>query len=124
MRRFVVLSTAALAIVLTIIAMSGCGLSKPNGSEYLGTWDGAVPTNWTGSACTCPIEISKVGENFVVKSQNACAVCTENDGIYTVTPEGSLKGGPGGASVILFDKAKNQTVLSFSGKLWPVTKRQ
>lgn len=114
-------------LIVLISAVFGCGPSKPNGSEYLGKWDGATALGGAGIPFECPLDITKNGESFLVSVEGhggsqsyeeaQHVVCGEYEGIYTLTPEGNLKGGPMGMRVMSFDREKNQVVLSGGGGL-------
>ena len=121
MRRLVTRSAMWPAIVLVAILVS-CG--KPSGSEYLGKWSGAT----TPSGCPCLLEISRNGESFLLKVDDAqCAshgICAGGGGLFTLTPDGNLKGGRTGADLISFDKTSNQAVLSALGQLQYLKKIQ
>lgn len=107
-------SKLLIAIVLTA-ALFACGPSKPSGSEYLGKWDGATVDDPVLGTTKCPVVISRNGESFLVKVEDAH--CSAYQGIYTLTPEGNLKGGPMGTVVMSLDKSQNQIVLSAGGGL-------
>jgi hypothetical protein len=116
--RFAVALTVVLGAVLV-----ACGPSKPTGSDYLGKWEGTIEA-LTGSDGPCHLDISKVGESFVIKSERqTIGNCVFYEGIAILTPEGNLRRGNGlGEMVVSFDKNKNQAVVSGSGKLRYLTK--
>ena len=125
MRHFVTRSAAWLVLCVLVAALVACGPSKPNGSDFLGNW-GFTGSCWTGSRSNCGFNISKNGESFLIKTVlDQCAqTCRPYQGIFTLTPEGNLKGGPMGMIVLSFDKAKSQIVASAGGDLVYWTKTQ
>jgi hypothetical protein len=117
MRIFVRLTLAvALAAVL-----AGCGLSKPNGSEYLGKWN-ATETGSLGFVVTCPLDISRNGASFLitVEGPEQGDMCKVYQGIYTLTPEGNLTNGN---VVFSFDKEANRIAVSNVGPVQFLKKR-
>ena len=107
-------ATTVFAIILTTTLL-GCGPSKPTGSEYLGKWT-ATDENM-GSVFSCPLDIAKNGESFVVTLEGPPQgdMCKNYTGIYSLTPDGSLKGGAAGMVALSFDKASNRVALSLNG---------
>jgi hypothetical protein len=65
----------------------------------------------------CPLDISKNGESFVITLEGVRKgdMCNQYEGIFTLTPEGNLKGGPMGSVQFSFDKATNRVALSSKG---------
>jgi hypothetical protein len=118
MRNLVRHSATWVVLGVLVAALAACGPSKPTGSEYLGNWS-FTTTCWSGSRSTCGFDISKNGESFLIKTVvDECAQsCKPYQGIYTLTPEGNLKGGTLGMIVLSFDKAKGQIVSSGGGEL-------
>ncbi|MGA3262904.1 MAG: hypothetical protein ABSC47_02535 [Terracidiphilus sp.] len=110
MRRFVITCAAGLAVALAI-ALVACGPSKPTGAEYLGKWEAmSIGTD------ACQIDISRNGESFIMTlDQSMGSVCDKYEGIFTLTPEGNLKGGPMGQMILSYDKGKNRVALSYNG---------
>ena len=119
------LQTKVLLAVVLIAGLAACGQSKPSGTEYLGNWS-LTTTCWTGSESKCVFDISRNGESFVIKKvADECAQqCQGHEGIFTLTPEGNLKGGQLGMMVLSFDKAKSQIVFSGGGKMQYLSKTQ
>ena len=122
MRRLVIAGAVALSVILAA-ALVACGPSKPNGSDYLGKWEGTIPA-LTGNEGPCHLDISKVGESFVIKSERqTIGNCVFYEGIYTLTPEGNLRyGSSAGEVIISFDPSKNQAVVSLGGVIRYLTK--
>lgn len=104
--------TVAAAILMSA-ALFSCG---PSGNDYLGKWRWSTSC-WTGSRVDCVLEISKTGDSFVMKSVgDTCSTC-KLEGIFALTPEGTLKGGEMGQLVLAFDKAKDQVLLNAGGEI-------
>jgi hypothetical protein len=101
---------AATVGVFLVTLLTACGQIKQTGTEYLGRW------NLSEDYCKCVLEIAKNGESFVIKSNNntmnACDAC-RIETILTLSPEGNLTSG--GVTLLSFDKAKNQVILSIGG---------
>jgi len=122
-KRALVPTMVLLAVVL-LAALVARGQSKPTGSDYLGKWEGTIDS-LTGGDGPCHLEISSLGVSFVMKSvRQTIGNCVHYEGVFTLTPEGNLKGGQMGELLISFDKAKNQAVVSGMGKLRYLTKAQ
>jgi hypothetical protein len=112
-------STLAVVVLTVLVA---CGRSKPSGSDYLGNWGGTVESI-TGDEGPCHLSISSVGQSFVIKSERqTIGNCAAYEGIWTLTPEGNLKGGPMGSMLISYDNTTKQAVVSGLGKLRYLTK--
>lgn len=124
MRRFVVTGAAELAFILTTVLVA-CGPSKPNGSAYLGKWEGTGRDTMNGFDVPCHFDISTVGQSYLIKGEGpVLGNCKEFGGIFILTPEGNLKRGSGfGELVISYDKDKNQAIVSAGGevKYWTRT---
>ena len=105
---------------LMVVALVGCGPSKPSGSEYLGKWD-ITTKGGIGLPVECRLNISQNGESFLIsdatEDKSWHQVCGKYDGIYTMTPEGNLKGPAMGMPLMSFDKVKNQVIVSGGGEL-------
>jgi hypothetical protein len=103
-----------------LIATAGCGpggLSKPTGEEYLGTWEGTIETS-VGGEGPCHLSIARLNQSFVVKSERqTIGNCQVFEGIFTLTSEGNLKGGPMDGLLISHDKSSDKAVVSGAGKL-------
>src|SRR2546422_628949 len=103
-------------VLFTLLA--GCGLSKPGASSYLGRWEGTVD-GVGASGIRCVVAASKLAESIVIKTENAGAnvgACRDvYDGIFTLTPEGSLtKSGPMGMNTtVQFNKADGTLAVSY-----------
>lgn len=116
------LRTADLSWVGLMAALVACGSSKPTGSQYLGKWEGSIESI-TGSDGRCHQGITKLNESFLIKSERQTnGNCANYGGIFTLTPEGNLKGGPMDMIVISFDQTKNVAVVSMGGELHYLTK--
>ena len=125
LRRKVLLSPGGLAVVL-IAALVACGPSKPNGSEYLGSWEATWRTPGFESLYSCPLDISRNGESFLIKVEGEFSngtICSSYRGIFILTPEGNLRGGPMESVLLSFDREKNQVALSFRGNVQYLKKR-
>ncbi|MGA2991348.1 MAG: hypothetical protein ABSD88_12800 [Candidatus Korobacteraceae bacterium] len=119
MRKF-----AMLGVVVLVAALVACGPSKPTGADYLGKWN--ATRNIDGSLYKCPLDISKNGESFLitVEGENSGnSICKRYGGIFTLTPEGNLKGGPLGMALLSFDKEKNRVALNYGSDVQFLTKR-
>ena len=105
--------TKVLVAFILMSALLGCGQFKSNGSIYLGKWH-ENKNDFNGQPYTCLMDISRNGESFIVKEAIAGAPLGScfYSGIYTLTPEGNLKGGPMGVVSLSFDKNKNQIIIS------------
>src|SRR5665213_1180694 len=122
MRRPLVVGAIGVSVALAA-ALVACGPAKPTGSDYLGKWEGTIET-LAGGEGQCHLDISKVGESFVIKNERqTIANCALYEGITTLTPEGNLHRGSGlGEMVVSFDKNKDQAIVSAGGKLRYLTK--
>jgi len=125
MRQLITRCASCLALAVLVAALGACGPSKPSGSDYLGNWS-FTKACWTGSPSNCGLNISKNGESFIIKTVvDECAQnCQAFQGIFTLTPEGNLKGGPMGMIVLTFDRTKSQIMASSGGDLEYWTKTQ
>jgi hypothetical protein len=85
----------------------------PNGSVYLGKWSVSINRDNSGYLHQCPVDISRSAATFIVQVDSNDATCKELEGLYTLTPEGNLKGSPGGT--FSFDSTKSQVILSGYG---------
>jgi hypothetical protein len=114
-----VLTTVIVAFVL-LAALVGCGQSKPTGSEFLGKWEVTIMEG------PCHLDISRLGENFVIKSERQITGnCEAFEGVYTLTPEGNLKKGGDLMTVLIsFDKTNNRAVVSGLDRLRYMTRAQ
>jgi hypothetical protein len=106
------------ALLFSIIAcLIACGPTAPKAGDYLGKWEGTVEA-LTGNEGQCHLDISAVGQSFVVKSERQrIGNCVAYEGIWTLTPEGNLKGGPLGSMLISYDKPTRRAVVSGLGQL-------
>ena len=110
-------TVAAATMALLLIIATSCGKSRPSSSNYLGKWEGTVES-LTGSEGRCHLDISTVGESLVIKSERQrIGNCVAYEGVWTLTPEGNLKGGPMGSMLISYDKKATQAVVSGLGGL-------
>jgi len=110
-------SASVMVTVLSLGIFTSCGQSRPTPSNYLGKWEGTVEA-LTGSEGRCHLDISPVGQSFVIKSERQqIGNCAAYEGVWTLTPEGNLKGGPMGSMLISYDKTKSQAVVSGLGQL-------
>jgi hypothetical protein len=106
-------------VAFSILVLLACGPAKPDGSKYLGKWEGTIEGSF-GEVGSCHLDISKLGESFVIKSERQTfGNCAGYEGVVTLTPEGNLTNG---GMVLSFDKAKNQVVVSGFNKLRYLTK--
>ena len=105
-----------------VAALVGCGPSKPSGSEFLGKWEATSMDKYV-----CPLVISRNGASFLITVEGefggSGAICEEYRGIFTLTPEGNLKGGPMGSTLFFFDQQKNQIAASYFGEVQYLKKR-
>jgi hypothetical protein len=105
---FLMLSFLMLCFLATSVAHA-----QSKGSAYLGKWEGSVES-LTGREGACHLEISRVGESFTIESKRqTIGNCEAYVGIFTLTPEGNLKGN----IIIAYDKPKNRAIVSGLGKL-------
>ena len=108
-----------LLVALAISILVACAPARPNGSEFVGKWGGLRAQGGTDAMYDCPLDIARNGASFLLKidstDSTTTVVCRVYEGIYTLTPEGNLKGGPLGMVSLSFDKAKRQVVLSANG---------
>ena len=104
-------------IALLLAALVACGPAKPSGSEYLGKWEATIKGG-TDAVYACPLDIARNGESFGITIEDKTTVgriCSPYEGVYTLTPEGNLKGGELERVLISFDKEKNQVAFSYGG---------
>lgn len=110
-----------LAIAVVVPVLSACRPAKADGSAFLGKWAGLTAQGGTGATYDCPLAISQNGASFIVRIDSADntdrVVCSDYEGIYVLTPEGNLKGGPLGTVLFSLDKAEGQLILSAGGGL-------
>jgi hypothetical protein len=108
-------------LLLSIIASAlSCGPAAPKGDDYLGKWEGNAES-LIGNECH--LDISAVGQSYVVKSERQrIGNCAVYEGIWTLTPEGNLKGGPLGNILISYDKKTSKAVVSGLGQLRYLTR--
>src|SRR5207253_885169 len=115
-------------LLLTAILIAefvACGNSKSR--VFLGKWEGTGTTmagagNLGGmyqTSCKCQLDISSNGESFIIKNDTPRSQCDcqRYEGIYTLTPEGNLKGGPLGMTTMSFDSAAHRIAVSGGGGL-------
>lgn len=107
-------------VIATIVIASflACGPSKPTGEEYLGKWS----ATWSegGGSYLCPLVIARNGNSFLITVEGEFAngnICSTCRGIFTLTPEGNLKGGPMDMVVLSYDKANDRIILSYGGQI-------
>jgi hypothetical protein len=110
---------------------AGCGPSKPDGSDYLGKWEGTVTQEVISlngdvkSNYDCHLVISKTGETFMIKSEGENVdVCDQmNGGLYTLTSEGNLKNASSFIPIVIsLEEEKNRAVVSVNGEMRHLTK--
>jgi len=113
----------ATGLLLSIIAfVFSCGPTAPKGDDYLGKWEGTVES-LIGNDGQCHLDISAVGQSYVIKSERQrIGNCAAYEGIWTLTPEGNLKGGPLGNMLISYDKKTARAVVSGLGPLRYLTR--
>lgn len=105
----------AIVGIALVAFFSACGYHKPNGSVYLGHWEGTA-TGGLGYKIPCLMEISKIGESYLVKGMDdKRQPCSIFMGVYILTPEGNLRGGVMNAAVFSFDKENNRLIFSLNG---------
>ena len=111
------------AFLLTIITFTfACGPAAPKGDDYLGKWEGTVES-LIGNEGQCHLDVSAVGQSYVIKSERQrVGNCSAYEGIWTLTPEGNLKGGPLGNMLISYDKKTGRAVVSGLGQLRYLTR--
>ena len=109
---------AMLATVSLIVALlATCGQSRPSSSDYVGKWEGTVES-LTGSDGHCYLDISPLSQSLVIKSvRQRVGNCAAYEGVWTLTPEGNLKGGPLGNILIAYDKKSGRAAVSGFGRL-------
>jgi hypothetical protein len=102
----------AAASTLCVISLITCGPSKPKASDYIGHWEGPNRTG-SGSERPCHLHISLVGESLVVKSEDQRSErCEDYAQVLSLSDDGTAKGGPMGMITLLFDKEKNEIIVS------------
>ena len=109
-----IVSSRVGVLVLSIVVLIavGCGPSKPTLSDYVGHWEGTYRGD-LGGEYACHLEVSVVGQSAVVKSEDQTfRPCETYAQVYSVNTDGTLKGGPMGAVTLLFDKAKDEIIVS------------
>ena len=120
------LKTKVFLGVALVAALVACGPSKPTGSEYLGKWE-ATWRGDVGGVYPCPLDISRNGTSLLITVEGEFggtgSICSEYRGIFTLTPEGNLKGGPMERVLLSFDKEKNRVALSARGQVQYLKKR-
>jgi uncharacterized small protein (DUF1192 family) len=86
---------------------------KARGSQYIGRWRFSTPQSG------CVLDISANGAAFLVKriSGDEYGECPNHEGIYTLTPAGTLKGGPLDMNALSLDAAKGEVISSSGGTL-------
>jgi hypothetical protein len=99
----------SLSIVCAFLA---CGPSKPAASDYLGAWKGA-----TAERCECLLDVSRNATSFVLKNLSNCRPCERYEGLYTLSADGNLTGGPMNSISISYDKQRQQAAFSPGGGL-------
>lgn len=117
-----------LLVVMCSTVLLGCSPGKPDGSDYLGRWDGATERGFTGARYQCPLVITRNGASFLVtvleEHGGTDGICSPYRGIFTLTPEGNLKGGSSFDEVVFsHDKANNRMILSSDGRVQFLTAR-
>jgi hypothetical protein len=106
----------------TVLSSRATAASKPSTTNYLGKWEGTIEL-FDASEGVCHLDISKVGENFVVDSERqTIGNCEAFVGIFTLTPGGSLRGGSTGSVVIAYDRERGRAIVSGLGKLRYLTR--
>lgn len=116
--------TAAFMAITLAASLMACGPSKSSGSEYLGKWEGTWKSSGTYS---CPLEISRNGESFLVTVEGehggTGAICEDFRGVFTLTPEGNLKGVSMETSLFFYDRQKDRVAFSSYGEVQYLKKR-
>lgn len=117
------LNPAVAVLLLSILGVSfACGPAAPKGDDYLGKWEGTIEA-LTGSEGQCHLDVSPVGQSYAIKSERQrIGNCSAYEGIWTLTPEGNLKGGPLGSMLISYDKTTGKAVVSGLGQLRYLTR--
>jgi len=111
------------ALLVSIIALAfACGPTAPKGDDYLGKWRGAAES-LIGNEGQCHLDVSAVGQSYVIKSERQrIGNCAAYEGIWTLTPEGNLKGGPLGNILISYDRTTRKAIVSGLGQLRYLTR--
>ncbi|CAG0971149.1 hypothetical protein ANRL2_01652 [Anaerolineae bacterium] len=103
--------------VLILGILMSCGQARPTPANYLGKWEGTVEA-LTGGEGRCHLDISPLGQSFLIKSERQLiGNCEAYEGIWTLTPEGNLTGGPMGSMLISYDKTTKKAVVAGLGQL-------
>jgi hypothetical protein len=97
---------------IVLCAFLACGPSKPAASDYIGAWKGA-----TAQGCECLLDISPNATSFVLKNLSNCRSCETYEGLYTLSADGNLIGGPMNSISISYNKQRQQAAFSPGGGL-------
>jgi len=91
-----------------------CGPSKPTGADYVGQWRGVSP-----GIAGCRIYVSAANDGYLVNVRSSSGTtlyfgnnCLAYEGPYTMTPEGTLKGGQSGKELMSVDREHNRALIS------------
>jgi hypothetical protein len=82
----------------------------------LGKWSAPMP-GWNDDNCL--LNISKNGTSFVIVAEkHGQGACSSYTGLYTLTPEGNLKGGPMDMVAFSYDKQSDRVMCSSNGVVY------